>query len=159
MTFPLPASLTLIAMILGLAPFSRQMEAQESESDSAAIHEAGRRFSAAYVRGDVEALTALYTPDAVIFPERSDAITGYDAIKRYWTPGEGGRIIRHRLTPTRVVVDGRHAYDYGTYEIAGERKGKAWGPFRGKYMVVWRREAQGWRMQLDMWNSGPQPGS
>ncbi len=149
--------LTLVA--LALVAVTPPAAAQGTQSDSTAILEAGRRFSAAYMRGDIAALTGLYTADAVIFPERSDAITGQDAIKRYWTPRKGGTVTRHQLTPTRVVVDGNHAYDYGTYEIAGERDGKSWGPFKGKYLVVWRREPAGWRMQLDMWNSGPEPAS
>jgi ketosteroid isomerase-like protein len=131
--------------------------AQASQSDMAAITEAARQFSAAYMRGDVNAIMALYTPDAVIFPERSDAISGHDAVKRYWKHEPGQKVTRHRLIPTQVTVDGKHAYDHGIYEIAGERNGKAWGPVRGKYLVVWRREPDGWKMQLDMWNSGPKP--
>jgi len=131
--------------------------AQASRSDIAAITEAARQFSAAYMRGDVDAITALYTLDAVIFPERSDAISGHDALKRYWKHEPGQKVTRHRLIPTQVTIDGKHAYDHGIYEIAGERNGKAWGPVRGKYLVVWRREPDGWKMQLDMWNSGPQP--
>jgi ketosteroid isomerase-like protein len=61
--------------------------------------------------------------------------------------------------PSRVVVDGDHAYDYGSYEIAGERDGTPWGPLRGNYVVVWRREKGAWRMHLDIWNSGPEPQS
>lgn len=156
MTMLSRAPFTVVALALALAP---PAEAQETQSDSAAILEASRQFSAAYMRGDAAALAALYATDAVIFPERSEAITGQEAIRRYWTPRKGGRVTRHQLIPTRVVVDGNHAYDYGTFEIAGERDGKAWGPFRGKYLVVWRREPAGWRMQLDMWNSGPEPGS
>ena len=53
-------------------------------------------------------------------------------------------------------MDGDHAYDHGVYEISGERDGKAWGPVRGKYVIVWRREKGTWRMELDMWNSGPE---
>ena len=158
MTLRSRAALPLLALV-GLAPFARAAGAQAIRADSIAILDAARRFSAAYTRGDAAAMTALYTPDAVIFPERSDAITGREAIKRYWTLGQGRRITRHRLTPTQVVVDGKRAYDHGTYEIAGERDGKAWGPFQGKYLVVWRREPDGWRMQLDMWNSGPPSGS
>lgn len=129
---------------------------QAARSDKEAIQEAARQFSAAYMRGDAEAMTALYTPDAVIFPERSHAISGHDALQRYWTARPGQKITRHLLIPTDVTVDGKHAYDHGVFEIAGERNGKAWGPFRGKYLVVWRREAGGWKMQLDMWNSGPE---
>ena len=131
--------------------------AQASRSDIAAITEAARQFSAAYMRGDADAITALYTRDAVIFPERSDAISGHGALKRYWKHEPGQKVTRHRLIPTQVTVDGKHAYDHGIYEIAGERNGKAWGPVRGKYLVVWRREPEGWKMQLDMWNSGPEP--
>lgn len=154
MLWRIPLTLVAFALVTVRPP----AEAQAAQSDSAAIFDAGRQFSSAYMRGDVAALAALYTTDAVIFPERSDAITGPEAIRRYWT-AKGGRVTRHQLTPTRVVIDGKHAYDYGAYEIAGERAGKAWGPFRGKYLVVWHREPAGWRMKLDMWNSGPQPGS
>lgn len=155
MTLPSRAPLALIASVLSLTPAARPAAAQGTRSDSVAIYEAARQFSAAYVRGNAAAMAALYAPDAVIFPERSDAITGRDAIRQYWTLKEGQRITLHRLTATSVVIDGKHAYDHGTYEIAGERDGKAWGPSRGKYVVVWRREPNGWRMQLDMWNSSP----
>ncbi len=147
------------AVHLSLLAQAATAKAQTARPETAAIAEAGRQFSAAYMRGDTDAIMALYTRDAVIFPERSKAISGQDAIRRYWTRGQGSRATRHQLTPTSVVVDGKHAYDHGTYEVAGERDGKAWGPFRGKYLVVWRHEPDGWKMALDMWNSGPEPGS
>lgn len=125
-------------------------------ADSAAIHAAATAFSAAYVRGDAAAMAALYTEDAVIFPEGAAAIEGKPAIQRYWTLPAGRRITLHRLIPERVEVHGDVASDYGRYEIAGEANGEAWGPSHGKYVVVWKRGADGaWRMYLDMWNRGP----
>ena len=147
------------ALLLALLAQAGSAYAQTARPETAAIAEAGRQFSAAYMRGDTDAIMALYTTDAVIFPERSNAISGQEAIRRYWTRRPGSRVTRHQLTPTSVVLDGKHAYDHGTFEIAGERDGKAWGPFRGKYLVVWRHEPDGWKMALDMWNSGPEPGS
>ena len=146
-------------LVLGAVGCGSRLLAQTAGSDSAAIHELARQFSAAYVRGDAGAMTDLYTDDAVIFPERSAAISGSEAIRRYWTLPAGRRITRHVVTPEHIRVDGRHAYDHGTFEIAGVRDGKAWGPARGKYVVVWRREPGGWRIHLDMWNSGPEPPS
>jgi uncharacterized protein (TIGR02246 family) len=130
--------------------------AQIPPSDSATIHQLSRDFSAAYVRGDASAMAALYTSDAVIFPERSKAIAGRQAIERYWTSPRDRRVTHHEVSPVHIEVDGKHAYDHGTFEISGERDGAAWGPFRGKYVVVWRREAEGWRIHLDIWNSGPE---
>lgn len=146
----------LIGCALGLLLSSTG--AAQAASDSAAIHRLSRQFSAAYVRGDAAAMAALYTPDAVIFPERSNAIAGREAIRRYWTLAPGRRVTRHLVIPQRIEVDGKHAYDHGTFEISGARDGKSWGPFRGKYVVVWRRQPEGWRIQLDMWNSGPETG-
>jgi uncharacterized protein (TIGR02246 family) len=142
----------------GLSGLSR-LEAQAAASDSAAIHELARQFSAAYVRGDAGAMAELYTSDAAIFPERSEAITGREGIRRYWTLPPGRRITRHVVTPEHIKVDGQHAYDHGTFEIAGVRDGKSWGPSGGKYVVVWRREGGAWRIHLDIWNSGPEPPS
>ena len=95
------------------------------------------------MRGDAAAMTGLYTSDATIFPERSVALSGHEAIRKYWTLPPGRRVTHHSATPTRIVVDGAHAFDYGVYEISGERDGKAWGPVRGKYVIVWRREKGG----------------
>jgi ketosteroid isomerase-like protein len=152
-------ALFVCLLVTGTLSTVSPLPGQTSSADSAVIHNLAREFSAAYVRGDAEAMTRLYTSDAVIFPERSAAITGSQAIRRYWTQEPGGRITRHVITPTQITVDGRHAYDHGTFEIAGIRDGKPWGPSRGKYLVVWRRERDSWRIHLDMWNSGPRPAS
>lgn len=155
----LPTRLGTFILLVSAHLSAPDLGAQAAAADSAAIHKLGREFSAAYMRGDAAAMVALYTSDAVIFPERSERITGREAIARYWTLRPGRRVTRHVLNPARIVVDGDHAYDYGTYEIAGERDGTPWGPFRGNYVVVWRRDNGTWRMQLDIWNSGPERGS
>jgi ketosteroid isomerase-like protein len=157
--FTIRGSLAVSLLVMGtLSPVS-PLPAQTPVSDSAAIHDLARQFSSAYVRGDAGAMTELYTSDAVIFPERSEAIRGHEAIRRYWTLPAGRRITHHVITPAHITVDGRHTYDHGTFEVAGARDGKSWGPSQGKYVVVWRREGTSWRIHLDMWNSGPQPPS
>ena len=127
----------------------------EANPEIAAIQALSRDFSAAYVRGDADAMTALYTPDAVIFPNNSEMIQGHDAIRRYWTLGIGQTVTHHRATPTEIRIDGDHAYDYGVFEISGTLNGTPYGPSHGKYVIVWRRTPQGWRMHLDMWNNRP----
>jgi ketosteroid isomerase-like protein len=129
-------------------------------SDSVAILAAARAFSAAYVRGDAGAMAELYTEDAAIFPDLSPAIVGRGPIRQYWTLPPNRRVTRHVLMPDRVEIIGDVAHDYGRFEVSGETDGTAWGPSSGKYVVVWRRGADGhWRMFLDMWNRGPRAGS
>lgn len=127
-------------------------------AETEAIATLARDFSAAYMRGDAAAMAALYTPDAVIFPNGAERITGREAIQRYWTLAPGNRVTMHRITPAEVRVEGELAYDYGVYEVSGERQGEAWGPTHGNYLIVWRRQPSGeWRMHLDMWNNRPRP--
>ena len=129
--------------------------AAQAPTDSAAIHERSRAFSAAYERGDAAFMAGIYLPDAAIFPERSEIITGKDAIQRYWTLAPDNKVTRHVATPTRIHVQGNTAWDYGVYEVSGVRNGKAWGPSRGKYVIVWQKTGGQWLMQLDIWNSRP----
>jgi ketosteroid isomerase-like protein len=96
----------LLCAALATLLASSTARAQSAPSEEEAIQEAARQFSAAYMRGDANAMVALYTPDAVIFPERSDAISGHDALRRYWTARPGQKITRHLLIPTDVTVDG-----------------------------------------------------
>lgn len=154
----------LIACVLALGACSVRSaheidlsHTEPGQGEVAQIEELSRRFSAAYVAGDIETMVSIYTPDAVIFPGNSEAIRGHVAIRRYWSLAPGQRITLHRATPTEIRIDGGHAYDHGVYEVAGENNGTAWGPSHGKYVIVWRRTPQGWRMHLDMWNSRPQP--
>ena len=157
----MPRGILRLALLLAAVLAGRPALAQTTgaAADSAAIHAASRAFSAAYTRGDAEAMAAAYTADGVIFPERAEMITGREAIRRYWTWAPGSRVTRHVASPAQIRVEGDLAYDYGVYLVAGERDGQPWGPRHGKYVIVWRREADGaWRMQLDIWNSRPEPG-
>ncbi|MEL6445718.1 MAG: DUF4440 domain-containing protein [Bacteroidota bacterium] len=130
----------------------------QSSDDEAAIAEAAASFSNAFMRDDVDAMLALYTEDAVIFPERTHALQGTDALRAYWTLPPGRTITNHHITPTAVEVVGDTAYDHGTYTVSGTNDGQAWGPSYGKYLIVWKRGTDGaWRMHLDMWNSAPSP--
>ena len=123
-------------------------------SDSTEIVEQSRAFSAAYERGDVDAMMDIYSDDAVILPGNVEAIQGREALRAYWALAPGRRITHHEATPEAIRVEGDLASDYGVYDIAGINGGESWGPFRGKYLIVWERHPDGkWRMELDMWNA------
>lgn len=127
-------------------------------TDSTAIVAAARAFSAAYMQGDAAAMAAMYTDDAAIFPEGTAVIEGRPAIERYWTLPAGRRVTNHVLTPDHIELHDDIALDYGRFTATSEVNGRSSGPGFGKYLVVWKKGADGrWRMQLDMWNRAPNP--
>ena len=127
-------------------------------ADREAVLRAARSFSESYVRGDATALAAHFTDDAVVLPPGDSAVRGRESIRRFWARDLASITpTQHRTTPSAVDVVGDVAYDHGTYEILWTRRGAA-GRTSGKYLVVWRRGADGrWRMRADMWNALPRP--
>lgn len=152
---------TMIACLLcGSSNFHPALAQQSADERKVidALAQISKQFSAAYMQGDAEKMTSLYTDDAVIFPGNSDLIRGKQAIRKYWTLAPGRTITHHKITAVEIKITGDFAYDYGYYEISGANNGEAWGPNYGKYLIVWKRGSDGaWKMHLDMWNSRPKP--
>ncbi len=136
-------------------PTDANAKVHARDAAEGAIRAQAARFSAAYVAADVEALVQIYTEDGVAGPSGSDFIRGHQALRKLWTRAGGSKVLRHKLSPVEIVVDGDHAYDWGYYEGATGTPTKI-SEFNGKYLVVWRRGADGqWRMAQDVWNSMP----
>ena len=127
-----------------------------AQTDEEAIAAQSKRFSQAYVDGDIETLLSIYTSDGVAIPGGRDYMRGRDALRKYWSMPEGVAILRHSATPVELIVDGDHAYDWGYYEGQSARNGEPLDPFRGMYTIIWNRGEDGvWRMAVDMWASLP----
>jgi ketosteroid isomerase-like protein len=116
------------------------------------------RFSAAYMRQDLDAVAAAYTADAVALPGERGIVRGRAAIAELFRLPEGVTLVHHRIVPERIRVEGDVAYDYGMYEVR-TRSAEGTTPLRyGKYTVVWERGSDGrGRMAIDMWSAAPSP--
>lgn len=144
----------LPALAAGVLLAAASTAAAQSSSDAeAAIRLQSERFSQAYVAEDFDTLIGIYAADGMAAPSGRDFIRGREALRAYWTVPEGTDVTHHRAVPERIVVDGRHAYDWGRYEGASGPVG-APRPFDGKYVIVWVLDDDGvWRIAQDMWNS------
>jgi ketosteroid isomerase-like protein len=146
---------TLVAA--ALLAVTATAHAQSPADAEAAIRLQSERFSQAYVNEDFDTLIGIYATDAMAAPSGRDFIRGREALRAYWTVPEGVDVTHHRATPERLVVDGRHAYDWGRYEGASGPAG-ARRPFGGKYLITWVLDDDGvWRIANDMWNSVAPP--
>ena len=123
-------------------------------ADISNILKNGKAFSQAYIDGDTSKLTSFYSQDGKIFPDNSDIIEGYEAIKNKWTLPKHLRILTHKATPKEINVIEGYAYDYGYYEGTSINiKDETTSTFKGKYVIVWKKENNDWKMYLDIWNS------
>lgn len=116
-------------------------------------------WEAQYNAGDVDALVALYTEDAVLMPPDLPSLTGVEAMRA---------IVQSFLDAGLI---GSEVPRIEVYGVVGD---EAWGagPFRffdasgnlvveGKYVVVYRVVDGAWRIVRHMWNNDaplPAPG-
>lgn len=120
--------------------------------EKAAIIERSNHFSQAYISGDYDAMAEAYTSDAKIFPSGSEIISGLDAIKKRWTLTDGTTILNHQVFPEEIQIEGKYSYDYGVYEGKSKNKEGEVSDWKGKYVIVWKKENGEWKMYLDIWN-------
>ncbi len=157
---------TLMLLGLGLACSKENEEHERAEArrehadtraaDEAAIGALSAEWSKGMAGKDVAKCVSFYAEDASMFPEHAPIATGKAAIHAVWTtllttPGFAGTF---RTTKVDVSKSSDLAYEVGTYEMTtNDKKGKPQTE-KGKYVVVWKRQADGnWKAVADIFNA------
>ena len=113
-------------------------------------------FEAAFNRGDMAALAALYTEDATLLPPDSGAIAGRPGIQQFWQGVRDSGVTRVALRPQQVEASGDMAAEVATADLTAESGTGQTSTIPVKYVVVWKRRAGGpWQLAVDIWNSRP----
>ena len=122
------------------------------------IRQNNARFMEAIARGDAAAVAALYTEDAQVLPSNSPPIEGPADIQAYWTAALQSGIKSGRLETRDLELGGDLAVETGRYQLVIQPPGGAQLTDEGKYLVVWRRQADGsWKLHRDMFSSNLPP--
>jgi ketosteroid isomerase-like protein len=125
-----------------------------------AVEASAARTSAAFNRGDVAGFIQPLASDVWVFPPNAQPFQGPAAAHEFFTRGytEGTRNLQLRTTGLERA--GTLAYETGIYTADHPTPGQAGAMSRdnGKYVHVWKRDAQGaWRVHLAMWSSNLPP--
>lgn len=110
-------------------------------------------FSKYVVDANYKMIGESYTADAKIFPNNMNILTGKDSILAYWKLPDGIHTVHHKLMPVEIKIIGDEAYDYGYYEGTTQKADGSESSWKGKYVVIWRKEDGDWKMYLDIWNA------
>ena len=114
------------------------------------IQKLSDEWATAFNKGDSHALAELYTEDAYVLPAGGEMVHGRQAIQGFWDNamkqlGDG------KLTTVDVQPLGSEAArEIGTFSF--KTKGNAPEEVNGKYVVVWRKMNNQWKLATDIWN-------
>jgi ketosteroid isomerase-like protein len=114
------------------------------------------QWSKAAAAKDLEQTIAYYSDDAVVLPPNGPSATTKEAIRKLWQDLLASPGFALSWKPSRVEASksGDMAHVSGTYEFSiNDASGKPFND-RGKYLEVWKKQADGnWKCAADMWNS------
>jgi ketosteroid isomerase-like protein len=125
-----------------------------------AVEASAARTSQAWNRGDINGFIQPYAQTVWVFPPNAQPFQGTGAAYDYFNRGysEGTRNLQ--LQTTGLERSGGLAYETGTYTADYPTPGQAGAMSRdhGKYVHVWKRDAEGaWRIHLAAWSSNLPP--
>lgn len=126
----------------GRAPFDLAAAREE-------IAELNERFTGAHLAGDVEAIDAMFAPNAVSYPPGAPAVRGFPALHDFTVEYLAAGLSEFREETTELYGNEEVVVDAGTYVVT-------WGTDpvteRGKYLNVWQRVGGEWKIRSNMWN-------
>jgi len=144
---------------LGAAPRAARLSPDDERSIKATIE----AYRTAWLANDQRGVLRTFTDDAVLMPAHgAPAIKGMAAIEKYWfTPGGPPTTITQLdITVDELEGDGAFAYARGLDTVAWtvtENGTVHTHSHPGTYVNVMRKQPDGeWRIQLHMWDDGPE---
>ena len=159
-----PRLLPSLLVVLTAGGCAKQAETPPAPPpiDAAAIRDTiqarEREWSAAYLAGNAAGVASLYTEDGAQIQPAGDWRRGRDAI----TAGMKAELDTLNVTarediPEEVIVAGDYVVEFGRYSYtATAKKGNKPVSGAGRYMVLWRKDADGqWRLHRDLGSDAP----
>ena len=126
------------------------------------IDQANAKASDAFQRGDTAVLFSFYDSDIAVLMAGQPTLRGKAEVTSSLAKMFAGtKFSDVKFSTSTVDVGGDYAIETGTYEMTVTEPGKKPVPDKGKYLTVWKKQADGsWKIYRDMPNSdGPPPKS
>ena len=114
------------------------------------IQAVNRRFMEAVKTADEEKFVGVYTDDTILlFPGR-EPLVGHEGVRAHFASLKTRGVREITLTTLEVEGFGDTAWERGTFVTTGSDQSVLG---KGKYIVIWKRAAQGWKIHRDIVNA------
>ena len=145
--------LMMVVLISGacVGPVQNNAEpAQDDVAEAEAIGAVNQAVSDCVAAKDAETCSGLYTVEAIYMAPNLDPVEGRAAIAEAFAAEISGGMEVVRLTADEIEVFGNTAHEVGRFVI---ESGDGTHLDHGKYIVLWKRTEEGWKLHRDIFNS------
>jgi ketosteroid isomerase-like protein len=130
------------------------------EADLAGLKKAISEYNAAskssMMGGDMEKTISFFADDGMEMPPNMPAVGGRDSIRAMWSKmmSSGMKMTAVEFTPLDIQAGGTVGYEIGNYAMTMSMPSMGEMKDQGKYMTVWRQQADGtWKLRAETWSS------
>ena len=121
-----------------------------ASAQKAEIEAVEAKWTEFFNKGDFAGIASLYTTDATAFPPGSAMVQGGAAIGAMWK-SMAEQVSDPKVTTLDVKPLGPSAArEIGTFSL--KTKGPTPQEVTGKYVVVWEKVGNDWKLATDIWN-------
>jgi ketosteroid isomerase-like protein len=113
-------------------------------------------FEQAFTRHDLPASLALFTEDAQVLPQHGPVVNGRAEIE-HWLKNSMTPVASFDTETEMTLVSGELGIEQGRYRVRNVRRGS--DVEQGKYLHVWRRAGDGWKLYRIIYNTDVEPGA
>lgn len=114
------------------------------------IQAANNEFMEAVRTGDEERFVRLYAEDAILLLPGRDPLIGPLGVQTFFASFKARGVREIKLTTLEVEDFGETAWERGSSEATGSDGAVL---SKGKYIVIWKRAADGWKLYRDILNA------
>ena len=123
-----------------------------ASAQKAEIEAVNAKWTEFFNKGDFAGVASLYTADATAFPPGSAMVHGDTAIGAMWKSMAEQVSDPKLLTLDVKPLGPAAAREIGTFSL--KTKGPTPQEVTGKYVVVWEKVGNDWKLAADIWNDG-----
>ena len=141
-------------LLVGVSVALCGAQSRRHEGAEATIRKSAEEWAKHWNAKDLDKLTALYAPDAVVMPPNHEAVRGRAAILEFFKGvlASGVTDIIHEATV--VKASGNQGYVLGRYSLSVPQKDGSTKQDRGKFLHIWERQPGGkWRITVGAFSS------
>jgi ketosteroid isomerase-like protein len=154
--------MSMLVAVMLVACVSVSSQESNSMSETEALLQADRAWSATAEAQDWEAFFAGFADDAVMLAPNAPIANGIKGIRTLLDGliNDPGFTVKWTPTHAFIAESGELGYTFGTDVMTVTGPDGAIVTDKGKYATVWRKDDSGsWKVVLDMFNSAePMPG-
>jgi len=123
------------------------------ESARSAIDASNAEFSKAMMSHDTVALMARYDDNSKVFPPNMEPAVGKKEIAKFMSHPMDMKMTDFKIEAISLTGTEDNLIEVGNYSI-GDGKGTIMD--KGKFVCVWRKVGDSWKIQTEIWNSSMQ---